>query len=372
MTIISKDSERSLSTYDETALADWLAILHAPRLGPRGYLKLLQRYGSPQQILAAADELTPALQTSLTNIDSKAVESDLAWLAAKSTRAILPIHSPDYPAWLRNIHDPPIVLFVAGKPACLHQPQLAIVGSRNPTAGGLNTAREFAAELATAGMVITSGLAAGIDAAAHSGALQVGGQTIAVTGNGLDKIYPARNKRLAAEIARVGALVSEFSPGTPPLAENFPRRNRIISGLSLGTLVVEAATRSGSLITARLAAEQGREVFAIPGSIHNPLARGCHRLLRDGACLVENSADIINELGSLFAALRPSASGMQHASKRDDDAHPLFAHLGHDPVDIDTLVERSGLTADRVSAMLLELELHGNIEALPGSRYCRT
>ena len=375
---IATDSDRSIpiDSPSHEMLADWLALLHVPGLGPRGLLNLLEHYGSPLAIIESRLGLTPSLRDYLQNPDREAIERDLEWLTARSGRHILCIDSPLYPAMLRTISDPPPVLFVAGDPACLSQPQLAMVGSRNPTAGGCEHAQAFAADLVRAGLVITSGLALGIDAAAHRGALAAEGKTVAVTGNGLDSIYPARNKSLAGEIARHGAIVSEFPPGTPPLAANFPRRNRIISGLSVGTLVIEAAIRSGSLITARLAAEQGREVFALPGSIHNPMAKGCHHLIRDGASLVETSADIIEELASLLGALDSAWDRPYHENeaKPDKDAqiHPLFAHLGYDPVDIDTLVERSGLTAEQVSAMLSALELHGSIEALPGGRYCRS
>ena len=361
------DNNPSLET-----LADWLVLLHAPRLGARGLLTLLAEYGSPQAIITAASDLAPALRAYLQNPDNKSVQQDLDWLEARAGRHILCIDSPFYPPMLQTIPDPPPVLFIAGDPACLSQPQLAMVGSRNPTAGGRDHAQAFAGELARAGLVITSGLALGIDAAAHHGAMAAAGKTVAVTGNGLDSIYPARNRSLAGEIAQHGAIVSEFPPGTPPLAANFPRRNRIISGLSVGTLVIEAALRSGSLITARLAAEQGREVFALPGSIHNPMAKGCHRLIRDGATLVETSTDIIAELGSLLGALEQTAPAAVTESAEKSATHPLFIHLGHDPVDIDTLVARSGLTAEQVSAMLSALELHGSIEALPGGRYCRS
>jgi DNA processing protein len=371
---IATDSDRSLPTNSPSheTLADWLVLLHAPCLGPRRLLALLEHYGSPRAVIESQLELAPSLRDYLQNPDREAVDRDLEWLAARDRRHILCINSPLYPPMLRTISDPPPVVFVAGDPVCLSQPQLAMVGSRNPTAGGCDHAQAFATNLARAGLVITSGLAMGIDAAAHHGALAAEGKTVAVTGNGLDRIYPARNKSLAAEIARHGAIVSEFPPGTPPLAANFPRRNRIISGLSVGTLVIEAAIRSGSLITARLAAEQGREVFALPGSIHNPLAKGCHRLIRDGATLVETSADIIEELASLLGALANIRPENEAESVENEQSHPLFAHLGYDPVDIDTLVVRSGLTAEQVSAMLLTLELHGSIEALPGGRYCRS
>jgi DNA processing protein len=255
--------------------------------------------------------------------------------------------------------------------------QLAIVGSRNPTPSGQQTAMDFARFLARAGLVISSGLAAGIDGAAHRGALQTDTPTLAVTGTGLDRVYPARHRDLAHRIAEQGALVSELPPGTPPLPANFPRRNRIISGLSIGTLVVEAAQKSGSLITARLATEQGREVFAIPGSIHNPLARGCHALIRQGAKLVETAEDILEELGPLLGSL--VAAGTQAADpvepaprKWDQEYQQLMAALDFDPAPVDLLIQRSGLTADAVSSMLLLLELEGFVSAAAGGRYCRT
>jgi DNA processing protein len=271
---------------------------------------------------------------------------------------------------LREIPTPPPVLFVRGDPALLSRPQLAIVGTRNPTASGRRTAREFAAHLAGAGLVITSGLALGIDAEAHRGALEQG-WTVAVMGTGPDRLYPARHRELARQIAEQGALVSELPPGTPPNAENFPRRNRVISGLSLGTLVVEAATQSGSLISARLAGEQGREVFAIPGSIHNPMARGCHALIRQGAKLVETGADILEELGPLAATVttpdpHPRDIPTSPAVSPDPEHAALLALLGESPTAIDTLVERSGLTAEAVSSMLLIMELQGYVASAGG------
>jgi DNA processing protein len=261
---------------------------------------------------------------------------------------------------------------VVGDPTVLQQPQLAIVGSRKPTAGGRDNARDFARAVCKLGLTVTSGLALGIDANAHSGALDMACPTVAVLGNGMDRIYPARHRNLADNIRQHGALLSEFPPGTPPLAAHFPQRNRIISGLSLGVLVIEAALRSGSLITARLGAEQGREVFAIPGSIHNPLARGCHYLLRDGAHLVECPGDITAELGAL-AAVQPGPAPVIAAETPPpvDALHTLLEHMGFDPVDIDTLIERSGLTAEQVSSMLLLLELQGKLAALGGGHFQR-
>jgi DNA processing protein len=249
-----------------------------------------------------------------------------------------------------------------------------MVGSRNPSITGRETAHDFARTLAAAGMVITSGLAQGIDTACHQGTLDGGGQTIAVAGTGLDRVYPASNRELAHAIIEAGgALISEFPPGTLPHAGNFPRRNRIISGLSLGTLVVEAALRSGSLITARLAAEQGREVFAIPGSIHNPLARGCHQLIRQGAKLVESAADVLEELApQLYAALAEMPEESAPASSElDEEYQALLACIGHETTPVDRLVERSGLTAEAVSSMLLILELQGFVESAAGG-YART
>jgi DNA processing protein len=285
----------------------------------------------------------------------------------------------------------PVALYVRGIPSVLSLPQLAIVGSRNPTATGRETAFEFARHLANCGLAITSGLAVGIDAASHRGALAAQQSTIAVCGAGLDSVYPAEHAGLAAEIARTGALVCEFPPGTPARRENFPQRNRIISGLSLGTLVVEAARQSGSLITARFATEQGREVFAIPGSIHSPLSRGCHQLIRDGAKLVETGDDVLAELKAMAAAAAfAAARGIEIAPGRpthepsarpgpaaaavelDKDYEILLDALGFDPLGVDALVERSGLKSEAVASMLLILELQGAVEARPGGRYCRS
>ncbi|MEA2080504.1 MAG: DNA-processing protein DprA, partial [Pseudomonadota bacterium] len=259
----------------------WLALHRAPAIGCRRCLKLLAEFDSPATIFQASPDhlrsfsLRPESIDYLMKPDWEAVERDLDWLA-QPDNSIVTCQDPGYPSLLQEISGPPPLLFIHGDPDFLSQPQLAIVGSRNPSHDGRSLAAEFAAHLAGCGLTITSGLASGIDAASHQGALRAGGNTVAVAGTGLDRVYPARHRELAHQIAENGALVSELSPGTGPLAANFPRRNRIISGLSLGTLVVEAALRSGSLITARAALEQGREVFAIPGSIHNPLTRGCH------------------------------------------------------------------------------------------------
>ena len=272
---------------------------------------------------------------------------------------------------------------MSGNADVLTLPQLAIVGSRNATPGGLDAAREFARYLAGCGLTITSGLALGVDAAAHTGALAAGGTTVAVLGNGPDEIYPRQNRDLAARVMAGGAVISEFPPGTPVRREQFPQRNRIIAGMSLGTLVVEAGINSGSLITARFAGDYGREVFAIPGSIHNPLAKGCHRLIRQGAKLVEQAADIIEEIGNIARSMTPDPaihaeqrSAPHTATHADQGPSPehrqLLEHMGHDPVTIDTLARRSGLTAEELSSMLLILELQGSVEPLPGGRFQQT
>jgi DNA processing protein len=300
------------------------------------------------------------------------------WLADAANH-VLDLDGPGYPPQLREATGAPRKLYLRGDATCLVLPQLAIVGSRNATPAGCETAHDFAAWLAARGFCITSGLAEGIDAAAHAGALKAGGRTIAVCGTGLDLVYPRRHASLAARIvASGGALVGELPPGTGPQRHHFPRRNRIISGLSLGTLVVEAGTTSGALITARHAAEQGREVFAIPGSIHNPLARGCHQLIRSGATLVETADDIVEQLGAALAGLaaglgaappRAPAGAPQEVTDDDPAYGRLLEALGHDPVDVDTLVQRSGLTTGEVSSMLLLLELQGRVHSLAGSRY---
>lgn len=302
-----------------------------------------------------------------------AAEHETAWLA-EPNHHLITLSDPRYPRLLREIPDPPAALYVIGDPDLLSATQLGIVGSRNPTPGGSETAHAFASYLTQSGLTITSGLAMGVDAAAHRGALGAGGKTIAVAGTGLDRVYPARHRELAHEIAAQGALISEFALGTPALAHNFPRRNRIISGLSLGVLVVEAALQSGSLITARLAAEQGREVFAIPGSIHNPLARGCHALIRQGAKLVETAADILEELGpmaQITAPARQTDGAGNITSGLGVEAMTLLDCLGFDPTPVDSLIERSGLTPEAVSSMLLVLELQGHVVAAPGGHYTR-
>ena len=307
---------------------------------------------------------------------AEGILADERWLAGPR-RQLVTWGSPAYPALLASIPDAPLVLFVEGDPDALAMPQLAIVGSRNPTAIGRDTAVQFAHHLSVAGLAITSGLALGIDAAAHRGALAAGGRTLAVLGCGLDRVYPRENAALAEAVAASGALVSDLPTGTPPRKHHFPRRNRVISGLSVGTLVVEAALQSGSLITARLAACQGREVFAIPGSIHSPLSRGCHRLIRQGAKLVETVDDIFSELGALLEGLRPAtyseAPDRQADSgcTLDKEYEILLDALGFEPAAVDTLVARTGFEAGAVASMLLILELEGRIAQQPGGLFCR-
>ncbi len=363
---------------DESELSHWLALLHCPGIGPSRFLDLTQRYGSPKAVFDyGIKELNRSSLPSntldwLRNPDWSTIKKDLAWLEAENDHHIIPLAAPEYPAQLKQTSNPPPLLFVNGDPRVLSMPQLAIVGSRNPSAGGKENAHNFAKSLSEAGLVITSGMALGIDTAAHSGALKGNSVTIAVTGTGLDRVYPARNRALAHQIIEQGALVSELPFGTPPLAAHFPRRNRIISGLTLGTLIVEAAPNSGSLITARLAGEQGREVFAIPGSIHNPLARGCHSLIRQGARLVESVDDILSELAPLIQhpqiennAPNPSAE------PPEPDQQTVLENMGHDPVTIDTLVERCHLTTEEVSSILLVLELQGMVCSAAGGLYSR-
>jgi DNA processing protein len=361
----------------------WLALYRTPGVGSRGLLKLLAQVGSPTDLFDASREQLKSLGLSANSIDYlqqpdwRGVENDLAWLAGTENR-LIKFRDNAYPPLLAAIPDPPLLLFTHGDPDYLLQPQLAMVGSRNPSHSGIELAEDFATWLGNCGLTICSGLAAGIDAAAHRGALRSVAGTVAVTGTGLDRVYPARHRDLAHRVAENGVLVSEFPPGTPPLPANFPRRNRIISGLSLGTLVVEAALQSGSLITARQALEQGREVFALPGSIHNPLARGCHALIRDGAKLVEKGEHVLEELADQLplAGRADNAAPVTSADAPEPGELPpeyreLLAQMGYDAVSVDQLVQRSGLTPEQVSSMLLLLELEDSVHSSAGGRYTR-
>ena len=350
-------------------LAAWLRLTLIPGIGGESQRKLLAAFGLPEAVFAAgrlaARSVIGDRADLLFDFDpSEAVERTIEW-ANQPGQCILTLADEGYPKALLEIADPPSLLYVRGNPALLQKRSLAMVGSRNATPQGLQTAENFARTLAGKGLCIVSGLALGIDAAAHRGALAACGDTIAVIGTGADRIYPARNKELAQAIVKHGAVISEFPLATPAIAANFPRRNRIISGLSRGVLVVEAAPDSGSLITARLAGEQGREVFAIPGSIHSPVARGCHKLIKQGAKLVETASDVLEELGNFSSPTLPTET------TSPDDEHPLLAALGHDPCSLDDLVEYTGQSAEQLLPELLMLELSGQIAPLPGNRYQR-
>lgn len=349
----------------------WLALEAVPGLGPETAARLLAAFPDAKAIFdAPAGLIRPLLGERIAGAlakppDPEAHQAALAWLEAPDNH-LIPITHPDYPERLKTLADPPPWLYVKGDPAVLRQAMLALVGSRNATPQGRRDARAFAETLAAAGLVIVSGLAEGIDTAAHEGGL-AGGRSVAVVGTGLDRVYPAKNRELAHRLAQGGAIVSEFPLGTPPRPGHFPRRNRIISGLALGVLVIEAAPDSGSLITARLAAEQGREVFALPGSIHSPLAKGCHALIKQGAKLVESAADVLDELRYQWTPRQPPAD----ATPAGLAEHPLLELMGPDPLALDEILARSGLTVEGVSAMLLSLELDGRIAVLPGGRYQR-
>ncbi|MEP7302196.1 MAG: DNA-processing protein DprA [Caldimonas sp.] len=368
---------------DRDELAAWLRLVETPGVGRDSARRLLAEFGSPEAVLAAS---TPTRATIVGAAVAAALaeeppglaallEATLAWRDGSTAgdaaaRDIVVLGDPRYPAALLQTADPPTLLYAKGRVELLGADSIAIVGSRNPTPQGLENARAFAAHLGRTGLVVVSGLALGIDGAAHEGALEGGGGTIAVVGTGLDRVYPARHRALAHRIAAAGLIVSEFSIGTPSMPQNFPIRNRIIAGLTRGTLVVEAALQSGSLITARLALEAGREVFAIPGSIHSPQARGCHALLKQGAKLVEGAADILEE----FAAARPKDAAASAAAAQADDAgpeDPLLAALGFDPIGLDALVARTGQSAAELAARLLDLELEGRVARLPGQAFQR-
>lgn len=354
-------------------LAAWLRLLLTPGVGLESARKLLAAFGLPDAVFAqplaawqtvVGTRAARALDAVPDDLDAQ-VDRLLAWLAEGDDHHVLTLGDPRYPAELLQMADPPLMLYVLGDVQALHHARrLAIVGSRNPTPQGETNARQFAQALGQAGVCVVSGLALGVDGAAHDGALLGGAPTVAVVGTGLDRVYPKRHLTLAHRIASQGAIVSEYPLGTPPLRENFPQRNRIIAGLSQGTLVVEAAVQSGSLITARLAAEQGREVFAIPGSIHAPQSRGCHALIRQGAKLVESAQDILEDLHFTTPAAVDEAAEASGSGRGEEDH--LLKTMGYDPVSLDALQARTGLDTAHLQARLLELELSGDVARLPG------
>ncbi|MES2353910.1 MAG: DNA-processing protein DprA [Pseudomonadota bacterium] len=350
--------------------AQWITLSLISGLGAESYRQLLKVFGLPANILAAnygqlSAVVKPAIARSICEqAPNEDVQRTLTWLSLPGNHLVT-LADSDYPAQLLQITDPPPLLYLKGRRELLTTPSIAIVGSRNATPQGMSNAEQFARSLSEAGLTIVSGLALGVDAGAHAGGLAGQGSSVAVIGTGLDIIYPLRNKTLALRLAKEGAIVSEFPLGTPAIAGNFPRRNRIISGLSRGCLIVEATLKSGSLITARLAAEQGREVFAIPGSIHSPFSKGCHVLIKQGAKLVEAAADILEEL-HWESLIRP-----EPASTNADETDPLLLAMGFDPISVDTLAIRSNLPAEEISTRLLTWELNGKIASLPGGLYQR-
>lgn len=362
-----------------SATEAWLALDSIPGLGADSIRRLLGAFGAPDAVLAAsAAQLEPYTGSRLAKAIVEARKPDLVaaamrWLEAPENH-LLTLADADYPRRLLEIADPPCVLYLKGRRELLGADGVAVVGSRNATPGGVALAEAFSETLASAGLTIVSGMALGIDTAAHRGGLRGRGSTIAVVGTGLDLVYPARNRELAHQLARDGLIVSEFALGTPALAGHFPRRNRIISGLARGVLVVEATLNSGSLITARLAAEQGRDVFAIPGSIHSPFSKGCHTLIKQGAKLVDDANDILVELG--HAALEPAPrGGTRRAAAKPAPAvaggDAVLDAMGYDPVTVDAIVARAGINAGEVMARLTELEMNGEVASLPGGRIQR-
>ena len=374
----------------DSDLRDWLILIRTPGLGGRRLREGLALRGGASGLVAwlrrSPGALDPEGRAWFDAPDETALARDVAWLQGADHR-LLRCTDEDFPPQLESLSDAPAALFVKGDASLLLRPQIGIVGARRARAPALETARRFAGELAAGGLLVTSGLADGVDGVAHAGALDAGEPTIAVVGTGPDLVYPSKHHALARRIAEHGAIVSEFAPGTPSRAMNFPMRNRIIAGLSLGVLVVEAGLRSGSLITARHAGEQGREVFALPGSIHNPLAEGCHALIADGARLVQRSDEILAalgpaalELGAELSARLAAGGSPGGASRRpkapfdwreDEEYHRLLDAMGYDPVLLDALVASTALSPGALSSMLLMLELEGEVAALPGNRYQR-
>ena len=357
----------------------WASLQLLPGLGTRSLVALLKAFGGPVELRAAsrarlAKQASPDIAAAIVRgPDQALLERTLVWLR-EPEHWLVAWDDADYPEALLAIADPPPVFCFAGRRELLRRPALAIVGSRNATPQGTEHAASFAATLSAAGFTIISGLATGIDAAAHRGGLSADGRSIAVVGTGLDRVYPAANSALAHRLAQDGGLLSEFPLGTPPLPENFPRRNRVISGLARGVLVIEATLNSGSLITARLAAEQGREVFAVPGSINSPFSKGTHRLIRDGAKLVETAQDVLEELGLEPSPATASTRATSKAGGKPDlkgPARRVLTALGHDPAGIDLLVRRTGLAAEAITVALVELEVAGRVTSLPGGQYQR-
>ena len=375
----------------QDGLAAWLRLMATEGVGTQTARDLLTHFGLPEEIFDAGfsalqkrvpEKIARILSAPITPDVQAHIEQTLAW-AAQDNNHVITLADANYPQALLRIPDPPTLLYVKGNDALLNKPAIAIVGSRNASAQGMLNADRFAQNLSDAGLTVVSGLALGIDTGAHTGAIQSAkaankvtnaGSSIAVIGTGLDIVYPAANRALAHQLADVGCIISEYPLGTPAIAHNFPRRNRIISGLSLGVLVVEAAAQSGSLITARSALEQGREVFAIPGSIHSPLAKGCHQLIRQGAKLVESAQDILEELRWDSPALHTSQSGATQiavSNLSDPKLQSLLENMGHDALSVDQLVTRSGLPVASVQAALLHLEMQGHIECLAGGQVRR-
>lgn len=364
---------------DRDELGAWLRLLETPQLGRETIRRLLAAFGSPQAVLQASPRALrevvvsnkAALLGGAPEHLARALAQTVRWLAetADGPRAVVPLGDPRYPAALLHSPDPPLMLYAMGRLDLLGAAALAIVGSRHPTPQGRENAEAFSSHLSRAGVTVVSGLATGVDAAAHGGALDHAASTIAVVGTGLDSVYPRCHLPLARRIAQHGLMVSEYALGTPPLPGHFPRRNRIIAGMARGTLVVEATLRSGSLITARLANEAGRDVFAIPGSIHSPQARGCHALIREGAKLVETAADILDELQ--FPAPAPSGPHRSEPAGESPGDRFLLAALGHDPVTLDALAVRTGRSAAELATGLMTLELEGRVARLPGQLFQR-
>ncbi len=364
--------------YDKEELAAWIRLIHTPGVGIRTAHKMLTAYGLPQNIFMTSyrelqrivsPQIADALYAPVPEAITEQIAKTEQWLDEPGN-TIVTLSDSLYPIQLLEIADPPLMLYIKGRVELLSSPSIAVVGSRNATTQGCLDAEEFSRSLSETGLTIVSGLALGIDTAAHRGGLNGTGSTIAVIGTGADIVYPARNHKLAHQIAEEGCIVSEFPLGSGALASHFPRRNRVISGLSNGVLVVEAAARSGSLITAKMALDQGRDVFAIPGSIHSPLSRGCHELIRQGAKLVETSQDILEELKH-YSGIAPSPAPEEETGLSGPESGEVLAQMGFDPVDADTLSERCQLDAATLSVELLNLELAGCVESLPGGFYRR-